>query len=341
MKFIHTADIHLGAAFLEKNQLFESFERIIEDAKNEKVDVLMISGDLFNKQPLLKELREINALFSRIGNTKVFIIAGNHDFIKKDSYYNSFNWNENVIFIKGNKISRIDVDKLNLSIYGMSYHNREIRENIYDNLTPDNEERINILMAHGGDETHGPINFQSLNDSGFDYIALGHIHKYSEPINNYAIYPGSIEPLDINETGAHGYVYGEITKTGRLIEFRSIAKKRCIHYELDVTGKDSNFGIIEELKKIIDKDAYYKINLIGKSKIDLNLGLFYNIKNVVKVVDNTSLDYDIDKLLKDNENGILGEYIKNFVINNISPSEIEKKSNEYAIKALIYNQKGN
>ena len=341
MKFIHTADIHLGAAFLEKNQLFESFERIIEDAKNEKVDVLMISGDLFNKQPLLKELREINALFSRIGNTKVFIIAGNHDFIKKDSYYNSFNWNENVIFIKGNKISRIDVDKLNLSIYGMSYHNREIRENIYDNLTPDNEERINILMAHGGDETHGPINFQSLNDSGFDYIALGHIHKYSEPINNYAIYPGSIEPLDINETGAHGYVYGEITKTGRLIEFRSIAKKRCIHYELDVTGKDSNFGIIEELKKVIDKDAYYKINLIGKSKIDLNFGLFYNIKNVVKVVDNTSLDYDIDKLLKDNENGILGEYIKNFVINNTSPSEIEKKSNEYAIKALIYNQKGN
>ena len=341
MKFIHTADIHLGAAFLEKNQLFESFERIIEDAKNEKVDVLMISGDLFNKQPLLKELREINALFSRIGNTKVFIIAGNHDFIKKDSYYNSFNWNENVIFIKENKISRIDVDKLNLSIYGMSYHNREIRENIYDNLTPDNEERINILMAHGGDETHGPINFQSLNDSGFDYIALGHIHKYSEPIKNYAIYPGSIEPLDINETGAHGYVYGEITKTGRLIEFRSISKKRCIHYELDVTGKDSNFGIIEELKKIIDKDAYYKINLIGKSKIDLNLGLFYNIKNVVKVVDNTSLDYDIDKLLKDNENGILGEYIKNFVINNISPSEIEKKSNEYAIKALIYNQKGN
>ena len=341
MKFIHTADIHLGAAFLEKNQLFESFERIIEDAKNEKVDVLMISGDLFNKQPLLKELREINALFSRIGNTKVFIIAGNHDFIKKDSYYNSFNWNENVIFIKENKISRIDVDKLNLSIYGMSYHNREIRENIYDNLTPDNEERINILMAHGGDETHGPINFQSLNDSGFDYIALGHIHKYSEPIKNYAIYPGSIEPLDINETGAHGYVYGEITKTGRLIEFRSIAKKRCIHYELDVTGKDSNFGIIEELKKIIDKDAYYKINLIGKSKIDLNLGLFYNIKNVVKVVDNTSLDYDIDKLLKDNENGILSEYIKNFVINNISPSEIEKKSNEYAIKALIYNQKGN
>lgn len=341
MKFIHTADIHLGAAFLEKNQLFESFERIIEDAKNEKVDVLMISGDLFNKQPLLKELREINALFSRICNTKVFIIAGNHDFIKKDSYYNSFNWNENVIFIKGNKISRIDVDKLNLSIYGMSYHNREIRENIYDNLTPDNEERINILMAHGGDETHGPINFQSLNDSGFDYIALGHIHKYSEPINNYAIYPGSIEPLDINETGAHGYVYGEITKTGRLIEFRSIAKKRCIHYELDVTGKDSNFGIIEELKKVIDKDAYYKINLIGKSKIDLNLGLFYNIKNVVKVVDNTSLDYDIDKLLKDNENGILGEYIKNFVINNTSPSEIEKKSNEYAIKALIYNQKGN
>lgn len=341
MKFIHTADIHLGAAFLEKNQLFESFERIIEDAKNENVDVLMISGDLFNKQPLLKELREINALFSRIGNTKVFIIAGNHDFIKKDSYYNSFNWNENVIFIKENKISRIDVDKLNLSIYGMSYHNREIRENIYDNLTPDNEERINILMAHGGDETHGPINFQSLNDSGFDYIALGHIHKYSEPIKNYAIYPGSIEPLDINETGAHGYVYGEITKTGRLIEFRSIAKKRCIHYELDVTGKDSNFGIIEELKKIIDKDAYYKINLIGKSKIDLNLGLFYNIKNVVKVVDNTSLDYDIDKLLKDNENGILGEYIKNFVINNISPSEIEKKSNEYAIKALIYNQKGN
>lgn len=44
----------------------------------------------------------------------------------------------------------------------------------------------------------------------FSYIALGHIHKPAVLLENRMAYPGSPEPLDLTETGPHGYLTGEI-----------------------------------------------------------------------------------------------------------------------------------
>lgn len=64
---------------------------------------------------------------------------------------------------------------------------------------------IQILMAHGGDTAHLPINFNSLELSPFSYIALGHIHKPQVISEDKIAYCGSPEPLDLTETGVHGY----------------------------------------------------------------------------------------------------------------------------------------
>ena len=65
-------------------------------------------------------------------------------------------------------------------------------------------------MAHGGDASHLPINFNSLELSPFSYIALGHIHKPHIVGEGKMAYCGSPEPLDLTETGAHGYYAGEV-----------------------------------------------------------------------------------------------------------------------------------
>ena len=84
MRFIHMADVHLGAApdgkadwsEARKNEIWETFRSSIADARRENVDLLLIAGDLFHRQPLLEELREVNYLFSTLQNTRVVLIAG-------------------------------------------------------------------------------------------------------------------------------------------------------------------------------------------------------------------------------------------------------------------------
>ena len=83
MRFIHIADVHLGAepeaAGYSQNrgrELWASFENIVRICEAEKSDLLLIAGDLFHRQPLVRELKEVNYLFSELTHTKVVLMAG-------------------------------------------------------------------------------------------------------------------------------------------------------------------------------------------------------------------------------------------------------------------------
>ena len=104
MKFIHTDDIHWGMipdsdkpwGKKREQAIRLTFQGIIEDARDSRADLLLISGDLFHRQPLARDLKEVNYLFSTIPGTRVVIIAGNHDRIRKSSALLSFTWAPNV-----------------------------------------------------------------------------------------------------------------------------------------------------------------------------------------------------------------------------------------------------
>ena len=89
MRFIHTGDIHLGAApdslmpwsQERRIEIRDRFYKLLEEAAGEKTDLLLIAGDLFHRQPLKKELREVNYRFSRMPDTQIVVIAGKHDYI--------------------------------------------------------------------------------------------------------------------------------------------------------------------------------------------------------------------------------------------------------------------
>ena len=83
MKFIHTADIHWGMVpdsdrpwGKKREQAIRlTFQAIIEDARDSRADLLLISGDLFHRQPLARDLKEVNYLFSTIPGTRVVILS--------------------------------------------------------------------------------------------------------------------------------------------------------------------------------------------------------------------------------------------------------------------------
>ena len=84
MRFIHLADVHLGAvpdrgcpwSSRREEEIWETFRRVIAGIRENPVDLLFIAGDLFHRQPLLRELKEVNNLFSTIPDTRVYLMAG-------------------------------------------------------------------------------------------------------------------------------------------------------------------------------------------------------------------------------------------------------------------------
>ena len=108
MRFIHLADVHLGAvpdrgclwSSRREEEIWETFRRVIAGIREDPVDLLFISGDLFHRQPLMRELKEVNYLFSTIPDTRVYLMAGNHAFISRDSFNNTIELNSNLIFFR-------------------------------------------------------------------------------------------------------------------------------------------------------------------------------------------------------------------------------------------------
>ncbi len=343
MRFIHTGDIHLGAtpegdkawAGERGEEIWATFERLIKRIKIDPVDLLLIAGDLFNRQPLLKELKEVNYLFSTIPDTKVVIIAGNHDYIKTGSFYNEFQWEDNVTFILDDEIKRVDLDKLNVTVYGMSYHTREIRDALLDRVRPVDDSRINILLGHGGDEKHIPINKRLMSISGFDYIAMGHIHKPEVDEYNRFGYCGALEPIDKGDIGNRGYIYGEITKDRLDVELVPFAKRtyKVIKYELD--EDITNLKLRHDIEDIIEDrgvDDMYRIVIKGFRDPDFTVDkiALMDVGNIVDIKDKSEPDYDFDQLMIDNKDNILGMFIREF-----SVDEKDKKALYYGTKALM------
>ena len=323
MKFIHIADVHLGAepqsgryTEVRKQEIWDTFKNVIEICNKEGTDALFIAGDLFHRQPLLRELKEVNYLFSTLTKTKVFLIAGNHDYIKKESYYRTFRWNENVFPIFTKELSYVDVSELSLAVYGLSYFEKEIKEDLY-NVKASGLEKYEVLLAHGGDSKHIPINFAMLNQSGFDYIAMGHIHKPGAPLKNKAVYAGALEPVDVNDVGAHGYVKGEINKGSVKVKFIPFAKRKYIHLLIEVEPEMTQPGIVDMIKDSIDQrgqENIYKIKLVGRRDPDTEFNTYYMnpYGNIIEIEDNTCVAFDYEKIYHKNKDNVIGKYIESF-----------------------------
>ena len=331
MKFIHIADVHLGAepdagplfSGERPRELWEALEHVAEVCEEERADLLLIAGDLFHRQPLMRELKETDAVFASLTHTKVVLIAGNHDYIRKDSYYNTFQWSENVYPLFGKEPEYLDFPELRTAVYGLSYHSREIREPLYDDLRAGGVEPFEILLAHGGDEAHIPIDRNALLDSGFSYVALGHIHKPHAPVKNRIVYSGALEPVDRNDTGPHGYVLGELAEDResggiqRRIRWIPCARREYIHGEIRVEVSDTMVSLKKKIDQFINEhgnENIYKIVLTGKRDPDILIdeGYLSGRGNILETADRTEPAYDIERICRENRENLLGRYIGRF-----------------------------
>lgn len=382
MRFIHMADVHFDSPFtvlasrenLANERRLEqrkAFADTIEYIKENQIPFLFISGDLYEQKYIRKSTIEyINNLFKEIPNTQIFISPGNHDPFLINSFYNTFEWNNNVtIFNSEIKI----IETAGADIYGFGFTDFYCENSQIEKINIKNKNKINILITHGSldasktlDMQYNPLNSNKLKEIGFDYVALGHIHKanYEENKNNF-IYPGSLISFGFDELGEHGFLDVEINKNNseknnlinlkinnnnlnnseknnnnlkinKKIKFIKVDKRIFEEIKLNISEINSEEELIEKIKNIkTERQKNYKVILEGYKNIEIDLNKIKKMvldENVLKVKDFSKVKYDIKELA--NQNNLKGVFI-NKILQKEEEKLCTKEEAEQAIEIFI------
>ena len=349
MKFIHTADVHWGMTpdsdkpwTRERTQAIkDTFSQIVTKAREMEVDFLFISGDLFHRQPLQKDLKEINYLFTTIPSVHIVIIAGNHDRIRSSSALHSFSWCPNVTFFMKDEMESVYFEDCNVEVHGFSYTTMEIRENRVDHLSVPLDGRIHILMIHGGDASHLPFDKNALGVSDFSYIALGHVHKPGILVPGKTAYHGSPEPLDKTETGPHGIIVGEINSSTRKVtslDFLPLCRSQYIPLAVNITAATTNgeleIKIAQEIERRGRHHIYrFRIRGMRDPEMEFDLENLLSKFRIVEIIDESEPQYNFSALFAEHPGDMIGFYIRALQKPGMSP--VEKKALYYGINALL------
>lgn len=348
MNFVHIADMHFDTPFTNlslKNNFGkirrlnqrEILKKIIQYILENKIQYLFISGDLYENEYIQKTTIEyINELFKKIPETKIFIAPGNHDpYLKNSAYYN-FKWNKNVKIFTS-KIEKVEMPEVD--IYGVGFDDFYSSGLNVENIKIENKNKINILITHGSLNAsdklqlqYNPMNKNKLKELGFDYIALGHIHKpdYNTEENQRIVYPGSTISMGFDELGEHGFITGNLSKDNLELLFIPADNKEFKELEFDVTNINDFEELIEEINHLkLNENKFYKIILIGKRKFEidiLELNKFILAENIIKIKDRTILNYNLEELANNTTlKGIFAqELLDEIILKNYTQEEIDK-----------------
>ena len=333
MKILHVADTHLGYSAYRKvtddgiNQrevdVYDAFKQFVDYAVKSKPDLIIHAGDLFdsvrpNNRAITFAIKQILSLSKQ--NISFVVIAGNHEHpkLKETGHiFSIFDHIENVYPVYNAKYEAISFtikkEKITIHAIPQSSSKDEFNYNL-DKLEKDPSSDYNVLVTHGSVKGIKEFSMNEFNElvipqryleSNFDYVALGHYHKYTEVSKN-AFYAGSTECFTFTDSGdKKGFIEFELTE-GKF-NHRFIALKnrsmmdtkpiRCFNLSLDEIMKK----IKETVRMVEPEGKIFRITLedipshvyrgidFSEIRTQSNKAVHYEIKaNIVRDGDSES-----------------------------------------------------
>lgn len=236
MKFLHTGDLHIGKRIYEtdlnrdqKNML----EQIFLIAEEEKVDAVLIAGDVYDRSVPATEavglLDDFLTGFARIG-MPVVMISGNHDSAERVSFADKI-LEKQGLYIAGSyeeKLRRVEFEDPygTVCVVCMPFikpaqaggrNCTEAVANILEKeqidfadgkryvllahyfVTGENGQMPELANSESGVDVGGIDNVPADLLQGFSYVALGHIHKSQHVGNGPIYYAGAPMKYDFSE----------------------------------------------------------------------------------------------------------------------------------------------
>ncbi len=279
MRFIHISDTHLGAATFSRRIAPSGYNQREEDICNAfisaidkiiqlKPEFVLHSGDLFHSVRPTNRIIHLGLeqlLRLTQNNIPVVVIAGNHDAPKQKgvgSVFKIFTLFPDLFPVFNDQYEKIRLKDAAIHAVPQCIDNQTFQKELRK-VEADKDAKFNILLLHGvvagiPEFSMGELSEQEINKSyfklGFDYVALGHYHKYCQveiKDMDRVYYAGSTERLSMNELGQEkGFVEVDMDKDK--VKFHQVPTRDMIELpSIDASGLDPD-AVLREIEKRID-----------------------------------------------------------------------------------------
>jgi len=327
MKILHISDSHLGYAAYRKStkeginqreiDVYRAFEQFVKYAIDKKPDLILHTGDLFdsvrpNNRAITFAIKQMVKISKE--NIPVVIISGNHEHpkLKETGHiFSIFDHIDNIYLVYDEKYEK-KIFKINgeeITIHAIPQCNNKITfEKELKKMIPDKNNDYNIFIAHGSVTGIKDFTMNEFNEliiptkilnRNFDYIGLGHYHRYTK-LGKNAYYSGATENLTFAEANEKkGFIEISLTKKGLQSNFVKINTRpmidsepiKCSELKIDQIMKQ----IKTKIKNIQPKDKTVRITLKDISpNIYRNLD-FNEIRNEFKESTHYEIKLDVQE----------------------------------------------
>lgn len=279
-RILHAADIHLDSplrnlesydqAPLEqiRGASRRAFENLVQLAINEKVDLVVIAGDLYDG-----DWKDQNTGLFFVGQaTKLtragiplVVIRGNHDAenIMTSSLPLPKNPDGSEIMMQSKKVDCRVLESIGVAVHGRSFQSKAELEDLSRSYPRPLSGMFNLGLLHTsltgaeGHDNYSPCKPTELSDKEYDYWALGHVHTRGEHGLSGAapiVFSGNIQGRHIRESGPKGCYLLDIDDRGKIdLNFHSLDVVRWESFEIDASEVQSTDEILDAYESWLGK----------------------------------------------------------------------------------------
>jgi len=304
LRLLHTADVHLGArhadlgdrAATQRERQFAAFVATIDLALVEKVDLVLIAGDLFdsNVQPKRSVERAASQLQRLVeARIRIVIAPGTHDVFDRASIYRAYDLPAMAGAVGSDLVTVLDPDhpdvhlkSLDAVVHGRCFATKRAPHSPLDGLDTSKDDRAtwHIGLLHAALAIEGKTDGDDVvvtNDeiaaTQLDYLALGHWHstqKGKAGRTSWA-YSGAPEPIAMDQDGAGNVLVVSLEEAdGRkrvTIEERKVGRTRVEKVQLDAASLGSQPSLVAKLAERADPDLVLDVEITGMKPDDLDV----------------------------------------------------------------------
>jgi exonuclease SbcD len=366
IRILHIADLHMGwsPSYLkdladerrgERDLILKSIVDYGTNKKNQ-IDMMIIAGDLFETHcPSQSLVAEVIRELKRIIDAGIILITvpGNHDEITyHDSVYRERRRDWPGILVNNpmpQHVVDFQLHGLNCHIYSMAYTGGLTKTSSPVPMVPRvSTDGVHIGIFHGSIPSRDwdykdrslPLSPESLRDSGYNYIAMGHIHKKNSFRlgDSQILYPGIIEGKGFSDPGEGTFTVVTIDEKEIQIQELPANVRPIRSTTIDITDFDSQEALENAIKAESDERAIQRIQLKGICSFPLHIqDLLESVRPYcyyLQISDNTSILSD----------GLLMRYTKEPTVRGVFTQKIfqaiseceDDMEKERLRKALLY-----
>jgi len=305
LRLLHTADVHLGArhadlgeqAAAQRERQFAAFRATVELALEEKVDLFLIAGDLFdsNTQPRRSVERAAGEL-KRLAEATIrtVIIPGTHDVHDGASVYRAYDLAEMAglppdtdrLVVLTEDRPDVVLGPLDVVVHGRVFGTKRAPRSPLAgfDVAADDRATWHVGMIHGSlsipEKTeHDEVVFTSdeVAASHLDYLALGHWHSAQRGHAGATLwaYSGAPEPVAMDQDRAGSVLLATLEERdgGRhvAVEERRVGRTRFERLQVDAAVVGSQPALVQRLVALADPDLVLEVRITGVRPDDLDL----------------------------------------------------------------------